>query len=1027
MDAATLEWRAGELRFQFRAPEGDASDWVLEESAVLGSAAAWNPSEASRIEAIGPGLYLGGVPRSARGQAFLRVRRTALPPQGPAPVLNEIMADNVSAHVAPNGAYLDWIEVHNPHDEALNLLGFGLSDDPARPGRWRFPARLLAPGGFAVVYATDAGGTGAAFPDGMLVADFGIRSSGETLVLSDAFGREVDRAELPVLGVDQSLGRAPGGGESWHFHAKAQTTPGRENAAAAAGSVLIPAPRFQPDGGISEAPVDLRIEARAAGLVVRYTTDGSAPTSGSPVAPAVVRVEQPTFLRAAAFDASGRRSDETGRGYLVGVKHAMPVVSLATAPANFEFRNGYLFGMTSAVVGAQGQVLQNYPYSGSNAWKDREVEIQLEMYEPDGTPGLRQRAGMKVYGGWGSRGYPQKSLALFARKKYGTGKFEHRVFPELGVDAFESLVLRVSGNDNQSTHQTAPRPPITEFGPTRGYGSYFVNGTFTLMRDGMMQRLLEGMGLDTQAYRPCVVYVNGEYWGIFNLREKFAEAHLVAHHGIPEGSLDLIEGYGDVRAGDARVHTEMRNFVNTRSPAIETNYQAIAERYLEIDNFIDYNLAVIYFQNFDIGNIKCWRPRVPNGRFRWMVYDQDYGFGLWPAEIYEPAMARDYADYRNMFRFATAGTGTSTGWPNGGGRTLLLRRMLLNDGFRERFIRRCADLLNGPFREERVESTIHAMAAAIRPEIPAHLHRWSWAELGKRGHAAPYQKEFGSFTVATWESHLQVLLRFARERPARLRADCLAHFQLPGDVGSLEVRVEPEGAGRVRVNSLEPGSFPWTGVYFEGLSTTLRPVARPGFVFREWLTADGSRADPRLDVRVRGGTPSVLTARFEPAPAVSVPEARLWITEINYHSPDTLDAEDWIEIHNPGAGSVDLAGWVLRDADNDRGFVLAEGRIGPGEYRVLARNRAKFRWVHPRAAEPAAEFPFGLGNGGDDLRLHDPRGVLVERVPYGDAAPWPAGADGTGPTLQLSRPELDHARPEAWTPSASAGGTPGAP
>ena len=157
--------------------------------------------------------------------------------------------------------------------------------------------------------------------------------------------------------------------------------------------------------------------------------------------------------------------------------------------------------------------------------------------------GFRQRAGMKVFGGWGSRGYPQKSLALFARRSYGDGKFDYRLFPDEGVDAFESFILRNSGNDNQGTHQTPPRPPITAFGPTLSYGSYFVNGTFTLLRDALMQQLLRDTDLDTQAYRPAVVYLNGEYWGIYNLREKMSEDYVLAHHHRAPGSVDLIEGY----------------------------------------------------------------------------------------------------------------------------------------------------------------------------------------------------------------------------------------------------------------------------------------------------------------------------------------------------------------------------------------------------------------------------------------------------------------------------------------------------
>ena len=118
------------------------------------------------------------------------------------------------------------------------------------------------------------------------------------------------------------------------------------------------------------------------------------------------------------------------RSYFVGVNHELPIVSLATAPANLAFRDGYLYGMGPSVLSAQNQVLQNYPYSGSYAWQNREIEIAMEFFETNRALGFRQRAGMKIFGGWGSRGYPQKSLALFARRSYGAGKFDYPIFPE---------------------------------------------------------------------------------------------------------------------------------------------------------------------------------------------------------------------------------------------------------------------------------------------------------------------------------------------------------------------------------------------------------------------------------------------------------------------------------------------------------------------------------------------------------------------------------------------------------------------
>jgi hypothetical protein len=1019
IDPGTVAVRNGGLILQFEAIQGDPTDFQLELGERIEAPDSWGPVSNAVITAIGPDRFEAALPIDLRQSAFIRVHRVGLPPIGPAPLINEVMPDNVSAFSSPTGEFWDWIELYNPNDEAIALEGFGIEDDSG-DGRWLFPAMQLSAGGHLLVYAS---GLDRRVPGEPLHTQFGLRGAGETLSLRDPFGREVDRWQVPSLNPDQSVGRAPDGGEEWVKYSKEQATPGQENGAATQGPVLE-APEFSQTAAFHDAPIQVEIRARRAEWTVRYTTDGSAPGSTSAVATGPIAIAESTVVRAIVMDAAGHASEEVGRSYFIGVRHVLPVVSLAAPSSHFRFKDGYLFGMGSAVIGASGQILQSYPYSGSNAWKDREVEVHLEFFEPDGRVGMRQRAGLKVYGGWGSRGYPQKSMALMARKKYGAGKFGHRVFPDLDINEFESLVLRNSGNDNQSTHQTPPRPPVTEFGATTPYGSYFVNGTFTLLRDAMMQRLLEDTDLDRQAYRPAVLYINGEYWGIFNLREKMTEHYVASHHDVDSAAIDVIEGYGDARAGDAQAYRALRDFVNSKSPAVQTNYQFIADQYLEIDNFIDYNLAVIYFQNFDIGNVKCWRPRVDRGRFRWMVFDQDYGFGLWPEAVYVPAMARDYADYDNMFAFMTAGSGTSTGWPNAGGRTLLLRRMLLNPGFRDRFIQRGADLLNGAFREERVVSVIGEMSAVIRDEIPAHLKRWSWDELLQRGYGPPHQKEFQPFTVETWESNLRVLEDYARRRPAALRADCAEHFRLTGGLGVLELGVDGPG-GRLQVNSLKPEAFPWQGTYFVDLPCRLVPIPQPGFRFVKWITPAGEVSDPILGVRVAADSTNRCLARFEPEPPGESPSGQVWITEINYHAPGDLPSEDWVELHNPGTNTVLLEGWTFRDDADLDVCVLPKSTLRPGGYAVLCRDPVKFQLAHSAVTNVVASFSFGLGNEGDTLVLRDARGRVIERVPYQDSAPWPVEADGGGSTLQLAHPELDHASAAAWAASTIRGGTPG--
>jgi hypothetical protein len=378
-----------------------------------------------------------------------------------------------------------------------------------------------------------------------------------------------------------------------------------------------------------------------------------------------------------------------------------------------------------------------------------------------------------------------------------------------------------------------------------------------------------------------------------------------------------------------------------------------------------------------------------------------------------------------MFAFLTAGSGTGTGWPNEGGRTLMLRRLLTNSGVRTRFIQRCADLLNGPFREERVEATIRSMAAVIRPEIPRHLQRWSFAELQKRGYGKPYQAEYEPFTLATWEKNLDALSDFARRRPAKLRQDCLDHFGLKQGVSALQVEILPAGAGQARLNRSVAAAAPWIGTFFRDVPVEATVIPSPGFRVIGWSGWGREVSQARWSFQPPIGT-NTLTVRLEaytPTPPARPP---VILSELQYHPSSSADSGDWFELYKPGTEPVDLTGWILRDATDSNVAVVPGGVVAPGGYAVLCQDALRFQRAFPTGPTPLGEFGFGLGNGGDTLRIHAADGTLMLSLTYDDAAPWPVEADGLGYTLQLKNTDSYSGQPAAWKASVRVGGSPGA-
>ncbi|HEX9972682.1 MAG TPA: CotH kinase family protein, partial [bacterium] len=363
----------------------------------------------------------------------------------------------------------------------------------------------------------------------------------------------------------------------------------------------------------------------------------------------------------------------------------------------------------------------NPPHFGANFWQDWERPVHVEFFEPDGKLGFSLDAGMKIFGAW-SRDFAQRSLAIYARSHYGAGDIDYQIFPDKPITKFESFVLRNSGNDWQST----------------------------LFRDAMMQSLIRETDVDIQAYRPAVVILNGVYWGIHNIREKISEHNLAAHRGIDPDNIDLLENNGAVIKGDATHYQAMLNYIATHDMKLSASYDAI-KTMMDVDNFLDYEIAQIYFDNTDWpgNNIKFWRPRTADGRWKWIVFDTDFGFGLYNPDNYR----------NNTLAFATEPNGPD--WPNPPWATFLLRKLLENPQFNIDFINRFGDHLNSIFLPSRVNQRIDAMKAVLEPEIQRHRAKWTGA-------------------ISNWQQNVQVLKQFANYRGGYLKAYLLTNFQLKG-------------------------------------------------------------------------------------------------------------------------------------------------------------------------------------------------------------------------------------------------------
>ena len=781
-----------------------------------------------------------------------------------------------------------------------------------------------------------------------LHTNFKLNAASETVALFAPNGTVVDSVRVPALSMDISYGRVPDAGESWGT--LAVPTPGAPNAAQLHVGQTAP-PRFSLLGGFYTKPISLELSADG---VIVYTLDGSEPNERAPRYTKPLSISQTTVVRARTLSPPMLPGPIAAHTFIFNENSPFAVLSLTTDPDN-------LFDYETGIFESGPNAQNDYPYFGANFWQDWERPVHVEFFEPNGRLGFELDAGMKVFGGW-SRGRPQKSLAIFQRRYFDDANIEYRIFADKEIDRFESFLLRNGGNDWDGTY----------------------------WRDGFMQTLCRDfMDLETMAFRPAHIYLNGDYWGILNIREKLNEHFVAANRGVDPDRVDVLDGSGtedwQALAGSTAAYRELLNFINSHNLADPRNY-AVVDSLIDIDNFIDYQIAEQFIGNTDWpgNNIKFYRPHHPGGKWRWLIYDTDFGFHLY-----------DTGPEFNMLTFAAQTNGP--GWPNPPWSTLLFRKLLENETFRLKFINRFADHLNTTFEPTRVKGLLTQFDNLFKSQINRQRRRWPGSMSGYSG-------------------NLQRMLTFADRRIPSVRTHIRNYFKLGG---LIDLTLDVQGRGAVQVNSVVVHQFPWRGVYFQGVPITLTAVPDAGQRFVRWSA-------PELPNQMTVSYPSnaglTAVAVFEPAtePVQAV------INEINYNSSSLFKPKDWLELYNPTRTSISLAGWTLRDANPEHAFVLPQGAVLPANgYAVICVDTQQVKLLYPRLKNVFGNLPFDFSNSGDTGALVDAAGRLVDSLTFADAPPWPVEADGEGYTLELLDPTLDRTAPSSWAASRTYGGTPG--
>lgn len=527
-----------------------------------------------------------------------------------------------------------------------------------------------------------------------------------------------------------------------------------------------------PPSGFYASPFEIGFPEDAS---VRCETGGPVPTDESPLTPSL-QINSTVTVRCASFVDYKLPGETMTRTYIFENAPAVPAVFLSADPNS-------LFDPDSGIYMEGNFAQEKEPHFGANYWLDKEIPVTVELMEPGtNAPAFARNAGLKIFGNY-SRQNPKKSVAITFREKYGENRLKYALFPEYPeLDKFKVFLLRNNGSN---------------------FGNDYV-------RDRLASSVSEGLGVDYQRGRFAVVYYNGEYYGIHSIRERSTEYYFETHYGIDPGAIDLLKADNAVSAGSSVDYTRLMEWLEANSLDDEENYAQVASQ-IDIDNYLNYMQTEIYADNRDwpANNMKKWRGTSPQTKWKWFLYDLDFGMG------------NEYSEYKdlNIFDFVTAEDGP--GWPNGPEHTLLLRRLLENEGFKAAFINRMSALLAMNFESSRVRARLDAMMSEIEPEIARDQKRWK-------------------LSASRMERQLGLIEKFIEERPAKLASEMQAHFEL-GAAAAVDLQVE--GKGRILVHGLPLDSPALTVQFFEGFPVRLTAQPVDGGVFAGWEdgVADATR------------------------------------------------------------------------------------------------------------------------------------------------------------------------------------------
>nr|AOE10990.1 conserved hypothetical protein [uncultured bacterium] len=660
----------------------------------------------------------------------------------------------------------DWIELYNTTGAPIDLTGYYLSDKSSNLLKWQIPSGNIAANSHKMVMCSKRNTVNG----NELHPNFNLKQTqGEWIIISNTLGNVIDSIQIVHLTqTDHSVGRSTDGAVDW----KLFTSPTPNSSNTGAQNFYEPKPVMSVAPGFYPGAQSVTITCSNPAATIRYTTDGSYPTPASTAYTGPINISTTTVLRATAFGVEEPSFTETN-SYFINVTHNLSVVSVCSDDVYDLIANGNQggWGGTANKVGG------------------------FELFEQDGTF-IDEGDGHFNKHGNDSWAYAQRGFDFIMRDQFGYNDvIDHQIFPaDTPRDKFQRVILKPAASDNY---------------PFETGGAH--------IRDAFVHTLSirADMLLDERTYRPCVVYLNGEYWGVYEIREK-ADDHDYTNFYYQQDKFNLQylktwggtwEEYGAPNAQNDWDALVAFILANNMGPGADWDYVKGEIKWKSLCDYFMMN-SYIVSQDWLNWNTAWFRGMDPLGqkkKWRYVLWDMDASFGHYVnyTGIPDPSANADPCNVENLPN------------PGGQGHTDILEKMIAeNPEVEQYYITRYIDLVNTHFSCASMNQLLDSCLLEITPEMPNQIAKWGGSMAG-------------------WQANVQALKDFIDLRCVALEQGLIDCYSLTGPF-DVVFDVSPPLSGTIKVNSIFAPTYPWATSYFGGITTNTIAFPEVGYMFDHW-------------------------------------------------------------------------------------------------------------------------------------------------------------------------------------------------